>query len=84
MNDKTDLKDDEKIFRDRKPRTCPSCNGKNVAVILWGYPMETAELTQALHEKKIIIGGCCISENDHTWECADCYVRIWRQSCKLL
>ena len=84
MNDKTDLKEDEKIFRDRKPRTCPSCNGKNVAPILWGYPMETAEHTQALHEKKIILGGCCISDNDPTWECADCYVKIWRQSCKLL
>ena len=84
MNDKTNLKEDEKIFRDRKPRTCPSCNGKNVAVILWGYPLETAELTKALHENKIILGGCCISDNDPTWECADCYVKIWRQSCKLL
>ena len=71
---------DEKIFRDRKPRTCPSCNGKNVAPILWGYPLETAELTQALLEKKIILGGCCLSDNDPTWECTDCYVKIWRQN----
>ena len=68
---------DEKIFRNRKPRTCPSCNGKNVAVILWGYPLETAELTKAVEEKKIVFGGCCISENDPVWECTDCYAQIW-------
>ena len=68
---------DEKIFRNRKPRTCPSCNSKNVAVILWGYPLETADLTKALHENKIILGGCCISENDPVWECTDCYAQIW-------
>ena len=69
---------DEKIFRNRKPRTCPSCNGKNVAVILWGYPLETADLTKALEEKKIILGGCCVSEDDPVWRCADCYAEIWR------
>lgn len=68
---------DEKIFRNRKPRICPSCNNKNVAVILWGYPLETAELTTALHENKIILGGCCISENDPVWRCTDCYTQIW-------
>ena len=68
---------DEKIFRNRKPMTCPSCNGKNIAVILWGYPLETADLTKAVEEKKIVFGGCCVSENDPTWECADCYAQIW-------
>ena len=80
MNYETNLKDDERIFRDRKPKICPSCNGKNVAVILWGYPLETAELTKALHENKIILGGCCTSENDPTWQCTGCYVEIWRQN----
>jgi|CXWL01.1.fsa_nt_gi hypothetical protein len=79
MNNETNLKSDEKIFRDRKPRTCPSCNGKNVAVILWGLPMITAELTKAVDENKIVFGGCCISENDPVWRCADCYAEIWRQ-----
>lgn len=71
---------DEKIFRNRKLRICPSCNGKNVAVILWGYPLETAELTKALHKNKIILVGCCTSENDPTWQCTDCHVEIWRQN----
>ncbi len=67
----------EKIIRHRKPQTCPTCNGKNVAVILWGYPLENADLAKALHENKIILGGCCVSENDPTWKCTDCYVEIW-------
>lgn len=76
MNDKTNLKD-EKIFRKRKPQTCPTCNGKNVAVILWGYPLETTKLNKALQENKIILGGCCVSEDDPTWQCIDCYAEIW-------
>ena len=68
---------DEKIFRNRKPRACPSCNGKNVAVIIWGYPLEIADLTKAVEEKRIVFGGCCVSENDPVWECTDCYAQIW-------
>lgn len=76
MNEKTNLKD-EKIFRKRKPQICPSCNSKNVATILWGYPLETAELNKALQENKIILGGCCVSEDEPTWQCTDCYAEIW-------
>ena len=77
MSDKTNLKEGEKISRDRKPMTCPSCNGKNVAVILWGLPYMTAELSKAVEENKIVFGGCCVSNDDPAWECADCYVKIW-------
>ena len=66
-----------KIIRNRKPQTCPSCNGKNVTVILWGLPYMTAELTKAVEEKKIVFGGCCTSENDPAWQCTDCYTQIW-------
>ena len=41
---------DEKIFRNRKPGTCPSCNGKNVAVILWGLPANDPKFTKQ-HKK---------------------------------
>ena len=62
-----------------KKQTCPSCNGKNIATILWGLPLENEDLTKALEEKKIVLGGCCTSENDPIWECNDCYTRIWSQ-----
>ncbi len=60
-----------------KKINCPVCNGKNIALILWGLPAETEEIAKAVHEKKIVFGGCCVSENDPKWECNDCYHR-WR------
>ena len=80
MNDKTNLKDDENFFRNRKSRTCPSYNGKNISVILYGYSLENVELIKAVEDKKIIFGGYCVSENDPTWQCTDCHIEIWRHN----
>ena len=27
---------------------------------------------------KIIIGGCCLSPDDATWECSKCHQQIWK------
>ena len=51
---------------------CPSCKGKNVALILYGYFAPTKEITTGLAENKITFGGCLISKNDPKWECTDC------------
>ena len=58
-----------------KKINCPACNGKNIAEIFWGLPAETKEITKAVDEKKIVFGGCCVSENDPKWECTDCHHR---------
>ena len=53
-------------------KICPSCKGKNVAFILYGYFVPTKEITKALDENKMVVGGCVISENSPKWTCTDC------------
>jgi len=58
-------------------KTCPSCNGKNIAKILWGLPADMDALEEALERKEIVLGGCNVTSHDPKWECTDCYHR-WR------
>ncbi len=58
---------------------CPNCNSHSVAVIFWGLPEETKELEKELDEKKIVLGGCLVTDHDPKWECNDCHVR-WGHS----
>jgi hypothetical protein len=58
-------------------KICPSCNGKNIAKILWGLPGDLDALEEDLDNNKIVLGGCCVSDNDPKWECNDCSHR-WR------
>jgi hypothetical protein len=64
-------------FAKRKPRQCPACKSKNVASIMYGYPSSEAfELAEA---KKIVLGGCCISDRDPSWQCVDCGTDIYAE-----
>jgi len=55
-----------------KNPTCPICKKDNVALIFWGYPGDMDWYLQAIKDKKIVGGGCCVSDNDPNWECTDC------------
>ena len=56
----------------RKPGVCPLCGSRRVASILYGIPAMSPELQRALEEGRIRLGGCCVSDADPAWECADC------------
>lgn len=58
-------------------KTCPSCNGKNIAKILWGLPADMRTLEEELDSKKIVLGGCIVTGNDPKLECNECFTR-WR------
>lgn len=58
-------------------KTCPSCNGKNIAKILWGLPADMRSLEYALEEKEMVLGGCNVTGHDPKWECNECHHR-WR------
>lgn len=75
-----ELKNDniERIVRSRKPRACPACGHKPVANILYGMPAFSKELEADMESGKVVLGGCCISEDDPTWECAECHQQIYR------
>ncbi len=57
----------------KKTPACPECSGNNVASIFWGYPGDMDWYLQAIKDKEIVGGGCCVSDNDPKWECTDCY-----------
>ena len=54
---------------------CPKCKSKNIASILWGEILLTAEGKNNRENGKIVLGGCCVSENDPDKECNDCFHR---------
>lgn len=62
----------------RKPRKCLACGSKRIASILYGYPIFSEELGQKLEAGEIALGGCCISDGDPVWECADCKTPIYK------
>lgn len=55
-------------------RTCPNCNGTNVAEIMYGLPTQEfmEELDKEKNKGKYRLGGCCISNDDPAFSCNDC------------
>ena len=44
---------------------CPYCGSRDIAWILYGYPVYTEELQKELEEGKAVLGGCMIKEKTH-------------------
>ncbi|MCQ2348423.1 MAG: hypothetical protein MJZ65_04460 [Paludibacteraceae bacterium] len=61
----------EEILCIHKPRKCPKCGGK-VARIFYGLPAYTEKLQADLDAGRVILGGCCRTEHDPTWQCTKC------------
>tara|TARA_Y100001968_G_scaffold37621_1_gene28854 strand:- start:720 stop:989 length:270 start_codon:yes stop_codon:yes gene_type:complete len=68
----------ERIERKSKPRKCPKCGNAPVGTILWGMPCMDSKLQESIDAGKIIIGGCCLSGDDATWECSKCHQQFWK------
>ena len=58
--------------RRRIVNECPSCGGTDIAMILWGLPNMDLKLEKKVKDKKIVLGGCCVSNDDPELECNDC------------
>ena len=58
--------------RRRIMNECPSCGGTDIAMILWGLPNMDSKLEKKVKDKKIVLGGCCVSNDDPELECNDC------------
>ncbi len=59
----------------RKPIKCPNCGNKTVATILWGMPA-IDKVQDDINNGKIVLGGCCLEEDDPLWQCTSCDIRI--------
>lgn len=53
-------------------RICPRCGSRNAAQILWGMPAFSEDLEKKLKSKEIVLGGCCVSDNDPAYHCNKC------------
>ena len=54
------------------PDKCPICESKSIADILYGLPANSEELSKALEKKRIVLGGCCVTDRDTEWHCNEC------------
>jgi len=60
-----------------KPMECPACGSNKIAVIFYGMPA-FSEVEKDIEEGKIVLGGCCISDDDPTWKCIACETDIYK------
>ena len=54
----------------RRTTNCPECGSEIVARISFGYPSE--EMIEESERGDIVLGGCCVTEDDPEWRCKDC------------
>ena len=54
---------------------CPNCSKLSIAEIFWGYPADVESMEESIEKKEIVLGGCCVTDNDPKWECNDCLHR---------
>lgn len=65
--------------RAKRPEKCPNCNRRSVATILYGLPAFDPKLDQDLRAGRVILGGCCVSDDDPAWQCNKCGSTIYRR-----
>jgi ribosomal protein L37AE/L43A len=63
----------------RKPRKCPACGSARVARILYGLPAFSKRLEADMNAARVVLGGCCVTDDDPSWQCADCEVVIFKK-----
>jgi hypothetical protein len=50
--------------------SCPECKSTQVLEIVYGYP--GPDMAKDAEDGKIVLGGCCISDDDPKWRCSEC------------
>ena len=67
----------------KKPQKCPECGSNRIATILYGLPDCSIELMDDIDSGKVALGGCCTTDDDPVWECADCETTIYKKDKKM-
>ena len=57
------------VVVDEKPKRCMHCDFTEFKEVIYGEPCEQVD------EDKFVLGGCCINEYSHNWECPHCHTR---------
>ena len=56
---------------------CPKCGSIKIAEILYGMPTFSEELQTAMDKGQVVLGGCCIRDDDPSWRCVECNFDIF-------
>jgi len=67
--------EDEEVQALTNERKCPECNNSEIAEIIWGYVDFNDEIEKLIESKKIVLGGCFVTEHDPKLECSSCHHR---------
>ncbi|SMP64288.1 hypothetical protein [Anoxynatronum buryatiense] len=51
-------------------KKCPRCGKRDSIPIVYGYP--TVELAEEAEKGKVVLGGCCVMEDDPEFHCQNC------------
>lgn len=51
---------------------CPKCGSRKTAPILYGMPAFDEEMKEKLENRKLVLGGCCITGADPRYHCYGC------------
>jgi len=62
----------------RKPKKCPVCGSSKIASYLYGMPIYDEKLQEDMDSGKIVIGGCCITDDDPQWKCLACKEELYK------
>ena len=52
---------------------CPECGSGKVVNVIYGYMELSEDLKKKLDAGRTRLGGCCVSEDSHVWECNSCH-----------
>ena len=66
-----------KYFSKTKPVKCPNCGAKKVVAIRYGLP--SSRLEAEAEAGKVVLGGCCVTDSDPSWECTGCAAQIYHE-----
>ncbi|RMH05251.1 MAG: hypothetical protein D6702_00940 [Planctomycetota bacterium] len=59
-----------------RPERCPECGSEKIADIIYGYFPSFEEPARRPGERRTILGGCCVTNDDPAWECTSCHARF--------
>jgi hypothetical protein len=53
-------------------KKCPKCSSsKGVIKIVYGMP--APDIVDKAEDGKIMLGGCCVTDDDPDWHCKECH-----------
>ena len=65
-------------------KNCPNCDSPRIAKIQYGHPIYDDKMGKDISEEKIVLGGCCVTDDDPDYQCVECRVLIYSKTGKFI